>query len=745
MATFDPVARQVVRVFSRSLWMNEQEEWFIPNPEALKARNGEFFFGSASGLLQFHPDSIRIDSIPPQVALTSIHLSDRLLRPGPDAILDRHIAYTKQIELKHFQNDLTLGLAALHFKSPEDNRFRYRLVNFDSGWRDAGTHNSADYTNLPPGRYIFQLQAANSDHFWSEPVDLLGIKIRPPWYANPVAYGLYFLLLVILLFLLYRDLLRRRLAKAEITRQQEINRFKSRFYTNITHEFRTPLTLILSTAESLEEKTQTDIPKGMRLIRKHGQNLLRLINQMLELSKLESQSLSVNPVQSDIIPFIKGVVGEFDSAARQKDIQLSHQCHSDRLLMDFDPEHLQMVLANLLSNALKFTPAGGRVEVKTACEQDGGYNWLVVSVTDTGRGIPEKHLPFIFDRFYQVSVPQKPSEEPEIFSTGTGIGLALAKELTERMGGWIKVASQPDRGAAFKVGLPVRQNASVAQPPPAPDGAAASRPQEAVYRTAPLFPVQTNVELPLLLIVEDNPDMTAFLIDFLQDAYRVQTAPDGQAGLQKALAEVPDIVLSDIMMPKMDGLEFCRRLKSDVRTSHIPIVLLTARAGREHRLEGLELGADAYLTKPFDRKELLIRLEQLIKTRQVLRKRYENMRRIAPGEPSPFQREDAFIKKVQEIILENLDEPAFQVNDLCRELGMSRTQVHNKLKALTGRSARLYLRSLRLHEARKLLINTSLSISEIAYRVGFKGGSHFSTSFKEEFGLSPSSFRSQPF
>lgn len=707
--------------------------------------NGFLYLHTIDQILRFRPDNLREDSIPPTVVFTRFRVFTEEIEPGPDSPLSLDISRTKSIRLSSHQNDFTVSYAGLHFKSPAENRYRYRLDRYDQNWQEVGNQRNARYTNLRPGKYTFRVQAANSDGFWTDESEeaKLFITIPPPWYANPLAYSLYVLLFLILLYVGYQFLLQQKLAEEKAQRLLELDQFKSRFYTNITHEFRTPLTLILGAAEQLPSDSNPEIHKRQSLIRRQGRQLLNLINQLLDLSKLESDSLPLQEIQADVIPFIKGVVASFESAAAQKGLDLKLYFAIDHLVMDFDPEKLQMILTNLLSNAVKFTPSGGDVYLMVGGRRQtvGGRSAifhnssLIIKVNDTGPGIAPEHLPHIFDRFYQVD--SSATREGE----GTGIGLALTKELVNLIGGQIDVESSLGQGTEFTVSLLVRQTAT----------------QKSVQiskkidvfehkvpgQNPPLFPDQKSLDRPLLLVAEDNPDMSNFMKELLEDQYRVQLAANGEIGLQIAIELVPDLVISDVMMPKMDGFELCRKLKQDERTSHIPVVLLTAKVGQEHRIEGLQFGADAYLAKPFDKKELKVRVEQLIALRNKLQERYRQITDLHDDSMPGQSQEAAFLKKIQQIIKENLSDLDLNVAKLCKLAGMSRTQLFNKIKALTGISTSRFIRSVRLDQARQLLLSTTLSITEIAFKVGFKDSNFFSTCFREAYGVSPRKFRSK--
>ncbi len=525
---------------------------------------------------------------------------------------------------------------------------------------------------------------------------------------------------------------------------KELDQSKSRFFTNISHEFRTPLTVISGMADLVGE------PEPRELIKRNSQSLLSLVNQILDLRKLESGKLPLHMQQGDVIPFLKYLLESFQSYAEDKGVGLSFSSEMERLEMDYDPEKLHSIVTNLISNAIKFTPEGGRVSLQCAVGSMQSKNpkrltansqlpthplptayCLLLTVSDSGKGIPKEKLPNIFDRFYQADDSSTRTGE------GTGIGLTLTQELVNMLEGEIHVESELGKGTTFQVVLPVTQKAE-----PLPEN-------KGMLPSVPVYSFGSAEELPAgaaeaaykLLIVEDNEDVVRYLQACLNDLYQISVARDGQEGIEKAIEEVPDIIISDVMMPRKDGFELCETLKHDERTSHIPIILLTAKADAESRISGLKRGADAYLAKPFDREELLVRLEMLIKLRQQLQARYQAQEQAQPAEDVGTQYEDAFIQKLNEQIHPHLSEANIPVPQLCEWMGMSRTQLHNKVKALTGRSITNYVRFIRLKQAKQLLEKTDKTISEIAYETGFNDPAYFTRSFVKEYGFAPSEGR----
>ena len=510
---------------------------------------------------------------------------------------------------------------------------------------------------------------------------------------------------------------------------QALDEMKSRFFTNIAHELRTPLTIISGMANQMQENPEQWSEKGLQMIIRNSNSLLNLVNQILDLRKLESGKLQLQLVQGDIIQYLHYIIESFQSLAESKDIQLHFLADEPELLMDYDPEKFMRVVSNLLSNAIKYTPGGGNIYVQIS--QTPTDEHLQIKVKDTGIGIPADKLPNVFDRFYQVDDSATRQGE------GTGIGLALTKELVKLMEGDIQVQSMPERGSTFMVSLPIRRQAKRESEITTDAGSFAPQPLEKSDVISHLE--ASDEELPSLLIVEDNPDVVEYLRVCLEGLYHLEVAHDGQAGIDQAIELVPDIIISDVMMPVKDGFELCKTLKTDERTSHIPIILLTAKADDESRISGLQHGADAYLPKPFNKQELIIRLEKLLELRKLLQERYGGMDFVTKNSTTP--QEDEFMLKVRKAVEDNLDDEDFGIMQLCRAVNLSRAQLHNKIKALTGRSTSNYIRTIRLHHAKELLRNPNLNISQVAYEVGFRDPKYFSRTFAEEFGKLPNEMR----
>jgi signal transduction histidine kinase/DNA-binding response OmpR family regulator len=552
--------------------------------------------------------------------------------------------------------------------------------------------------------------------------------------------------LVILLIWFYQ--FRQKYLLRETTRLKELDDFKTRLYTNITHEFRTPLTVVLGMAAQIKENPKAWLSEGVDAIIRNSKQLLDLVNQMLDLSRLESGAMPLHLQQAEIVPFLSYLTQSFQSFAASKNIQLHFTSEVNECILDFDADKLTKVVSNLISNAVKYTPKGGHIYVKIRQLQQQ----LELCIADTGMGIPEEQLPFIFDRFYQVTPPQpSPKGREHRYSSpsgggwqgveGTGIGLALTKELLQLMQGTIQVASKLGEGTAFIILLSIKRTAPVL-----PNSAFMTEKEILHPPVAPASSLDTssNGDLPIALIMEDNRDVVHYLSTCLKNQYQLEVAFDGAAGIEKAMEVIPDIIISDVMMPEKDGFEVCATLKQDMRTSHIPIILLTAKADMAARLEGLEYGADVYLEKPFEKKELEVRLRKLIELRKHLQQKYQSakLEDVSPDQES--DRELLFLKQLETVLLESISNEDFRVEpDLCRAMRMSRPQLYRKIKALKDQSPSEYVRSVRMQQARHLLLTTDLNVGDIAQQVGFKEHSYFTQVYHTTFSETPIETRNQ--
>ncbi|MEO9894268.1 ATP-binding protein [Aurantibacter sp.] len=690
------------------------------------ASDDQLYVGGVNGLYSFHPSQVQGNPNPPQVTISDLLISE-------ENFLINKNEYDA-LNFMHNQNDISFKYIGLHYSNPEKNSYQYKLAPLDDEWINAGNERAVRFANLASGTYNFQVKASNSDGVWSDKTKSIQFTIKPPWWTTWWAYLIYAGIAVAIADRFYRFQLSKKLAISESNNLREVSQLKNSLYTNITHEFRTPLTVIKGMTDAIKSDLQNKKPEGVQnsleMIERNSNNLLHLVNEMLDLSKIESGNMELQLVQSNVIPFIKYLGESFSSFAQENEINLTIYSEIDSLLMDFDGKKLTSILANLLSNAIKFTEEQGKIIVHINKINQKDQSYLSIKIKDNGIGIASHELPNIFNRFYQVDASTVRKNE------GTGIGLALTKELVELMNGTIKVKSTLGKGTEFSVRIPVTNNASTT-----------SQVSHSLDSTFPIIKTkskkvsvntETTNELPLVLIIEDNMDVAHYLKTCLGKTYNTIHAANGIDGITMAFESVPDIIISDVMMPGKDGFEVCKTLKNDERSDHIPIIILTAKATFEDKLKGLSIGADAYLAKPFNKEELFTRLDQLILVRKKL------INKLGKGGFSSLLNEELehpqtkFLKHIIESIHNHLDDANFGATQLAKELSLSESQIYRKLKAITDKSTAIFIRSVRLEKAKELLQTTSKSVSEIAYAVGFNDTSWFSRAYKEEFGHPPS-------
>ena len=682
-----------------------------------KLSDGRMYLVYPTGFQVFHPDSLFRNNSVPYPYLSTISVFDDPLQT------EQPLHRLETVRLSPQQNFFSIGFSGIHFSMADQDTFLYKLEGIDPEWVQTTDRRRVFYTNVPSGRYTFRLKSKNNEGIWNERPAELAIIIATPWWKTPWAMALFTLLIGILLYSLYQFQLSRSLAIAENERLREINEWKSDVYANITHEFRTPITVILGMTEFLKTtfKQQNEEIKATEVIRRNGLRLLKLVNDMLDLAKLDDGKMTLHQQATEVIGFIKYECESYSALARKKDIQFAIQSREDTIEAQVDREKLSTILSNLLSNAIKYTPSSGKVCVDLATVRKDHQRYLQLTVSDTGKGFPQSERETIFQRFYQSA------SKEHTFSESSGLGLALTKDLVELMGGTIDARSRPGMGSTFRVRLPI---------PGTPDDSFfAKAPKEAKTQTGEF--VTENLET--VLVVEDNPDVAAYLKWCLLDKYEVMLATNGKKGYDLALEHIPDIVISDVIMPEMDGFTFCAKLKQEERTNHIPVILLTAKATMQDKVYGIRRGADAYLVKPFDQAELLARLDQLLKVRADLQKKYAAKWRQSDVPPPS---EDPFLLRAEEKVRLHLSDPSFSNADLARSLHLSESQTYRKLKALTGMSTAIFIRQIRLQRAKEFLVQEELSIAQIAYRTGFNSPAYFSKAFKDLFGQSPSDYRS---
>ena len=716
-----------------------------------RSKKGEMFFGGINGLNYFHPDAIKDNPFKPDVVLTNFKLGDHYIsNKNENSILQKSISETDQIVLSYDEDVVTFEFAALDYSAPEKNQYAYKLENFNKDWIHSGTTRTATYTHLPPGKYIFRIKGSNNDGIWNEKGVALTLIITPPWWSTWWAYILYGLLFISGLYFIRRYELNRiklknqlKLEKVETDTLRNLDNLKSQFFANISHEFRTPLTLILGQVESVMSSNIETKEKGkLHVANRNARRLLTLINQLLDLSKLEAGSMELNAQQHNIVSFFKSLFYSFESLAETQKITLRFETQLENIPVVFDPDKMEMVFYNLVSNALKFTSPQGEINVSIKIIESAEVE---IKVKDTGIGIPADRLSHIFDRFYQVDSSNTREQE------GTGIGLALTKELIGLHKGRITVNSKEGEGTEFIINLPIGDYSNGKEKLielSVNESSFEKTLDDVNISDSKLIPI-TDIQLPLtkiqqeiILIVEDNSDVRGYIREQLENDYSVIEACNGEQGILSAQNEIPDLIITDVMMPKMDGYKFSKAIRGDEKTSHIPIIMLTAKAGLDDKIEGLETGIDDYLTKPFSAKELKARVKNLIYQRKQLRKRFSKSTFIKPSEVSTVSVDQTFLEKTIKIIETQLVDEQFSVEKLADEMNMSVSQLNRKLNALIDQPPGQLIRSFRLQRAADLLKQNAGTVAEICYKVGFNDQAYFSRAFKKQFGVSPTEYKS---
>ena len=703
--------------------------------------DGRLAFGGTTGWTVFDPVSIKNDDFQPNVSLTGIKINNQdVTQFQVNSILPAPLNSLDVLSLPYEKNTLTIEFAGLQFNQPQDLMYRYQLAGYDNNWVIAGHSHTASYTRIPPGNYTLFVNSSNTTGKWSRAVKSIRLQITPPWWSTMMAYLCYGIILigltwVFIRFRINRVLLRQEMAlnEREARQLKELDEMKTHFFSNITHEFRTPLTLIMGPAEQLKS-VHADDPQQLRLadsIVKNAGQLLGLINRLMDLSKLEAKALKLREQRGNPAATIGSVVYSFENEAIAKQVRLVFDQQTGVTDCWFYPHALEHIVYNLLSNALKFTPESGQIEITLSLENEE----LLLEVADTGIGIEESRLPFIFDRFYQAGNTSLLSDEKQ--HEGTGIGLALVKEIVDQLGGSIEVQSRVVsqgtllRGTVFTLSLPYRL--------PGEEDQLADLPDE---KNLPGEATEEQEKLPSVLLVEDNQELARFIEGTLDPQYLVQHVQNGAIGFEAALANMPDLIVSDVLMPVMDGFTMCSKLKNDIRTSHIPLILLTAKASQDSLIEGLSKGADDYLTKPFHPSELLLRIHNLIARQQKLREKIR-VELSLPGIPQQKEVvEDVFLVKLYARLDEHLDDSLFGVDQISGEMNMSRSSLHRKLKTITGLSTSEVVRNYRLKKA-TILLRSGHNSSDTAYMAGFGSPAYFTRCFREVYGMTPGEYIKQ--
>ncbi|HLT79562.1 MAG TPA: two-component regulator propeller domain-containing protein [Cyclobacteriaceae bacterium] len=707
---------------------------------ALRTHSGVLLFGGSNGINMFHPDRIVRNTARPPVVLLDLQIFNRSVGVGETlngrVILEKPVTRTESLTLRHDQNVFSLEFAALSFFHPTKNQYKYKLEGFNKEWLTTdGASRKVTYTNLDPGDYVFRVIAANNDGVWNEEGVSLAITVLPPFWKTRIALGLYLLVILGALLLTRRLILQRERIKVKVQQEREearrvheLDMLKIKFFTNISHEFRTPLTLILAPIERLMKHSRDPAEKGqLQMVYRNARRLLNLVNQLMDFRKMEVQEIRLTPERGDLVRFCRDVAFSFSDLSEKKNIKFSFETKIQQLDTLFDRNKVERILFNLISNAFKFTREGGQVSVKMDLDEEAQSPAVRIQVADTGIGIAREDQERIFERFFQSETPGN------MVNQGSGIGLSIAREFVRLHGGVISVESEIEKGSVFTVVLPVR-NVHIID---GPESLAEPETPALTQATVSDEPLRSRKK-PVLLLVEDNEDFRFYLKDNLNITYHVVEASNGVEGWRQACANIPDLIVSDVMMPEMDGMAFLRKVRGDKRTSHIPLILLTARAAEEQIREGFDMGADDYVTKPFSFEILQSRIRNLLERRQAMRQTLGNRIEVKASEIQISSLDEKLIEKAVKFVEEHISDPDFTVETLSHELGMSRVHLYKKLVALTGKSPLEFIRTIRLQRAAQLLEKSQLTVAEVAYKVGFNNPKYFARYFKEHFNVLPS-------
>lgn len=734
---------------------------------ALRGDNGLLYFGNYRGIDFFNPENIKTNKTPPSLHLTGFKLFNKDVEPNlKNSPLKQVIAETDSIVLKQNQSVFTIEYSAINYTRPEKNQYAYYLEGLleesAETWNYVGNSRSATYTNLDFGNYTFKLKAANNDGLWTEEPIELKITILPPWWKTNLAITTYVLLFLSGVYLLNK-ITQNRIKEKQIlknerdqrAREEELHEKKLQFFTNISHEFRTPLTLIINPLQDIMKDNTLNLPQRVRekhnIIYKNTDRLYRLINELMDLRKLELNKVRLRAEKINLVEFTNDLIEYFKEEAYCRNIYLSVDSDVPNLSLWADKKMLEKIIFNILSNAIKVTPEGGAINVELTSNDDKHILPLLnetevcktveVIISDTGPGLKKKQVKKIFERFYQVK------NLNETYYGGTGIGLEVVQNFVQLHKGKIEVNSEVNKGTTFRVIFPrgkkhfankeiispstevhiqkERYIEPITQQQPNTDTVSA----EAV--------ISGNAKSHTLLIVEDNVELRNYLKNELKDNYKIITANNGLEGVEKAISTLPDIIITDVIMPEMDGFEFCKKIKTDIKTSHIPLLMLTAKARIDDRIEGIGYGADAYMVKPFDMRLLKLRLSQIITSRELIFDKYFGDISGAKENANATSIDKEFIQKVLRYINDNISDSDLSVEVLASQLHLSRSQLYRKIKTLTGQTVNELLRNIRLQKAKQILESGSANISEVSYKVGFSSPSYFTKCFKAHFNMLP--------
>lgn len=708
-----------------------------------KAADGMMLFGGINGISYFYPKALKQDPMKLKVTFTGLEVFNKTVVPddGND-VLDQHIDQAKRLTFKHEFKQFTIFFNAFNYISPNKTKYEYKLEGFDADWQMTEGMSKASYTNVQPGKYVFKVRAIGPLGE-SSAEKSLDIVISPPWWNS----GWFYLLMTILAaaagYMVYRVVSERiraqhqlKLERMEHEKVDYINKMKMEFFTNVSHEFRTPLTLILAPLEEILNKPVTDKPlrKHHELMMHNAKRLYHLVEQLFDFKKTELGTKKLKVSKADMVSFIHDIYGSFTTLSEKNKVKYTFRSTEARLLFYFDKDAVEKIIFNLLSNAFKYTPEGGSINVEFA-SKDGN---AVIKVSDTGIGIDVQHKDRVFDRFYQVDGRE--------MNLGSGVGLAFTKRLVELHHGSISVDSTLGKGSVFVVVIPLADEFYAAD-----EHAEAPTYELSVENEISSLSEENQVPEPLeteglaiekekLMVIDDNPEIVGYLKNYFDHIYQVSVAYDGKEALALLEEEPVDLIICDVMMPELDGIHFCKRIKQNIQTCHIPVILLTAKNETNHQIKGLEVGADDYVTKPFSIALLEAKLQNISRSRKRLKEYYSSSKEIVPENIAFNTLDEEFLREAITIIEAHITESDFSVDKFSRAIGMSRSNLYLKLKAITGESATDFIKRIRFKKAVELMESRQYTIAQVAYMSGFNSPSYFSTAFKQYYDCMPTEY-----
>lgn len=734
--------------FNRIPYAFERKQTDYNSGASLNFKDKFFLFGSVNGLKIFQTKQVTHSDYKPEVIISDFQLFNKSVSSLDNSPIKAAVNKNGEIRLSYSENVFSFQFTATDYNNPSTIKYAYMMKGFDKDWNYSENRRFVTYTNLNPGEYEFLVKATNSDGLWNEIPTAVKVIISPPWWRTVWAYIAYILLFLAGVLSIRRLEMNKaklmneiKMKNFEAEKLREVEAMKSRFFANISHELRTPLMLIKGPIDELLNKSSSaNVAELAELAARNSEKLKSLIDQLLELTQLESAKIPVKAVFENIVEFSKNILCSFKNLAEQKQIELIFESDEEKIMAWFDKDILEKILNNILSNAFKFTNANGKIGIKISCQKSDINPKVVIKTFDTGIGIDEKDINKVFDRFYQSTESMRKNY------AGFGIGLSLVKELIDLHKWEIKLFSEKTKGTEFLISIPLNDYLDETQK------LKEERPSHSTEETAEPIRKSNEVENSktddesnkfTIMIVEDSEDVRFYLSSLLKNQYKLILAENGLDAINKSLEQLPDLIISDIMMPEMDGLEFCQRIKNDWRTSHIPVILLTARTTIEEKVEGLETGADDYLYKPFNSSELYARIKNLISQRIKLKEKFSKSLDLKPENLTDSTAEQDFINRAIEIVEKNIYNLDFNTDKFAEEMFLSRSQLYRKLNSLTNQSPGEFIRTVKLKKAAKLLVEKKLSVTQIALEIGFNSPSHFTKAFKQMFNCLPSEFISK--